>query len=115
MPQIGEMLRDLAPAAVAAFGGIAAAGNDQHAQTVGLRRAIDEEARRLDLADGADMKAIGLHRVGDLQGQLDAFAARRRAGPQGTNSWNRPAESRSHVAAPMPRADSNAPRQASAQ
>ena len=28
------------------------------------------------------MKAVGLHRVGDFQVQMDAFAARRRARPQ---------------------------------
>ena len=35
-----------------------------------------------DLADGADMKAVWLHSVGDFEGEIDPLAARRGAGPQ---------------------------------
>src|SRR5258706_16381408 len=76
------MLRDLAPATVATFRSIAAAGNDQQSQSGWLHRTIDKETGLLDLADGADMKAIGLHRIGDFQVQLDAFSAWRSTWPQ---------------------------------
>jgi hypothetical protein len=80
--QAGEMLGDLAPAAVAAFASITAARNDQQAQAIGPRSAIYEKAGRLDLADGADMETVRLDRIGDFQIEGDAFAARRRAGPE---------------------------------
>jgi hypothetical protein len=76
------MLRNFAPAAVAAFGCITAAGNDQQPQPIGPRRAVDEKAGRLNLADGANMKAVRLHRIGDFQVQFYAFATGRRARPQ---------------------------------
>src|SRR5579872_1321738 len=74
---------DLAPAAVATLRGIAAAGDDQKAQAVRLGWAINEKAGRLDLAYGADMKAVGLDGIRDFQVQRDALAAGRRGRPQG--------------------------------